>query len=118
MTDNKPKASVGNHVYDSRRIRATVYFEPELKDWLKIHASKDGRSLSSMVDVICTTYAKEHGYEEKVEAALQVELTPQTELTPQIAVLTPEVNPQNPTLTHLLSALSIYLEGATKCLAF
>ena len=111
--------TTGNSVYNSKRNggRATVYFEPELKEWLKLHAIEDGRSLSAMVDKICVKYAEENGYEAEVslqiELAPVVEVIPQTEIAPLKSTLQVNLN-NNPSLNNLLKALSSFLEDATR----
>ncbi len=119
-----------NSVYNSKRNggRCTVYFEPDLKNWLKLQATEDGRSLSSMVDKICIEYAKEHGYEEvspQAELVVPQEPTSQMELTSQEPTLQTnplDINQINKMAQeigqHLATSLVQIINGATKCLMF
>jgi hypothetical protein len=109
-----PTNGNSNTVHNRKRDggRAAVYFSPDMKSWLAQHAVEKGRSLSGMVDHICTEYAKENGYEAPVEelAAELVDSTPQVKANM-------DADQINQLGQALAATLTQFINGA-KCLTF
>lgn len=93
--------------------RTAAYFSPELKEWLAQHAVEQGRSLSGMVDTICTEYAQKNGYEPTPEPEFTLEAV---EATPPSKVNI-DANQINELGQALAATLSQFINGA-KCLHF
>lgn len=111
-----PTNGNGNSVHNRKRDggRAVVYFGPDMKDWLAQHAKDNGRSLSGMVDHICTEYAKDKGYQ---EPAPMLELKP-VEPTPQDKpnLDTNQINQLGQLLGQQLATTLTEIFNGVKCL--